>query len=151
VHDLTLVSLAVLSLSISQTLIYLFPSETGSHFHWNLLGVVVSAIAVGMTLRKLKSHPKMFEVAYIWDLKHQLNLIYRKNRKLLAAAEQGNKEAMLALQFSYQGSRQLWQMDDNTITMSSLNTAQNQLDKWVEEYDVQLDISDYHSDLLKEF
>lgn len=93
----------------------------------------------------------MFEVAYIWDLKHQLNLIYRKNRKLLAAAEQGNKEAMLALQFSYQGSRQLWQMDDNTITMSSLNTAQNQLDKWVEEYDVQLDISDYHSDLLKEF
>ncbi|ANO35079.1 hypothetical protein BCU83_05010 [Vibrio breoganii] len=146
-----IVSLAVLSLSISQTLIYLFPSEAGSHFHWNLLGVVVSAIAVGMTLRKLKSHPKMFEVAYIWDLKHQLNLIYRKNRKLLAAAEQGNKEAMLALQFSYQGSRQLWQMDDNTITMSSLNTAQNQLDKWVEEYDVQLDISDYHSGLLKEF
>ncbi|GEA61163.1 DUF3087 domain-containing protein [Vibrio comitans] len=144
-------SLAVLSLSVSQTLIYLFPSEAGSHFHWNLLGVIVSAIVVGMTLRKLKSHPKMDEVAYIWDLKHQLNLIYRKNRKLLAAAEEGNKDAMLALQFSYQGSRQLWQMDDNTITMSSLNTAQNQLDKWVEQYDVQLDISDYHSDILKGF
>ncbi|GEA51825.1 medium chain reductase/dehydrogenase [Vibrio inusitatus NBRC 102082] len=146
-----IVSLAVLSLSLSQTLIYIFPSESGSHFHWNLLGVIVSAIVVGMTLRKLKSHPKMFEVAYIWDLKHQLNLIYRKNRKLLAAAEQGNKDAMLALQFNYQGSRQLWQLDDNTITMSSLNKAQAQLDEWAKQYDAQLDISDYDSQLLKSF
>lgn len=43
--------------------------------------------------------------------------------KLLAAAKAGNQEAMRALKFSYEGSRQLWQLDDNTITMSSLNEA----------------------------
>ncbi|MEZ8142005.1 hypothetical protein A1OO_10730 [Enterovibrio norvegicus FF-33] len=143
--------LAISSLAISQTLILIFPSQTGSHFHWNLLGVVVSAIGLVMTLIKLKTHPKMREVAYVWDLKQALNLIYRKNRKLVAAAKLGNPDAMLALQFSYEGSRQLWQLDDNTITMSSLNEAQAQLDEWVREYNVQLDITHYHSASLKAF
>ncbi len=144
-------SLAISSLAISQTLIFFFPDESGTHFHWNLLGVVVSAMALLITLLKLKSHPKMREVAYVWDLKQTLNLIYRKNKKLLTAAEQGNPDAMLALQFSYEGSRQLWQLDDNTITMSSLNNTQSQLDAWVQKYNVQLDIADYNNDLLKAF
>lgn len=144
-------SLAISSLTISQTLIFLFPDESGTHFHWNLLGVVVSSIALLVALLKLKSHPKMREVAYVWDLKQALNLIYRKNKKLLAAAEQGNPEAMLALQFSYAGSSQLWQLDDNTITMSNLNIAQSQLDDWAKEYNVQLDIADYRSESLNAF
>ncbi|RTZ17620.1 DUF3087 domain-containing protein [Vibrio aquaticus] len=143
--------LAASSLAISQTLIFLFPSETGSHFHWNLLGVVVSAIGLAMTLVKLKTHPKMREVAYVWDLKQALNLIYRKKRALDAAAEKGNVDAMLALQFSYDGSRQLWQLDDNTITMDSLNKAQEKLDSLTEEYSVTLDITEYRSEMLKAF
>ncbi|OAJ93139.1 DUF3087 domain-containing protein [Vibrio bivalvicida] len=144
-------ALAAFSLAISQTLIYLFPVEQGSHFHWNLLGVIVSAIGVVVTLIKLKPHPKMREVAYVWDLKHALNLIHRKNRALQAAAEDGNVDAMLALQFSYEGSRQLWQLDDNTITMDSLNAAQSKLDQLGQDYGVKLDISDYHAGLLKSF
>lgn len=143
--------LAVLSLAISQTLIQIFPSQSGSHFHWNLLGVVVSALTLGAILIKLKTHPKMLEVAYVWDLKQQLNRIYRKNRKLIAAAKQGNKGAMLALQFSYHGSRQLWELDDNTITINTLNKAQLELDGWAEQYNVELNINEYHSGLLSEF
>lgn len=146
-----IVVLAALSLSVSQVLIQLWPSESGSHFSWNLLGVIVAAIIVVMSLLKLKAHPKMREVAYVWDLKQELNRIYRKNRKLLAAAKEGNADAMLALHFSYEGSRQLWQLDDNTITISSLNTAQTQLDEWANEFNVQLDIRDYHTDLLTQF
>ncbi|GAL22501.1 hypothetical protein JCM19235_4017 [Vibrio maritimus] len=146
-----IVSLSVSSLAISQSLISFFPSETGSHFHWNLLGVVVSALGLGFSLLKLKTHPKMKEVVYVWLLKKELNLIYRKNRKLQAAAEQGNADAMLALQFSYEGSRQLWQLDDNTIVMTSLNAAQSKLDGLIEEYNLQLDISNYQSGLLRQF
>ena len=40
-------SLAIGSLAISQTLIALFPDESGSHFHWNLLGVIVTSIGIG--------------------------------------------------------------------------------------------------------
>lgn len=143
--------LALSSLAVSQTLIYLFPDESGSHFHWNLLGVIVSAIATVAILIKLKSNPKMYEVAYVWDLKQALNLIYRKNRALKAAAKEGDAEAMLALQFSYHGSRQLWELDDNTITISSLETAQRELDEWADEYGVKLDISRYNPETLKRF
>lgn len=143
--------LSLSSLAVSQTLIYLFPDESGSHFHWNLLGVIVSAIATVAILIKLKSNPKMYEVAYVWDLKQALNLIYRKNRALKAAAKEGDAEAMLALQFSYQGSRQLWELDDNTITISSLETAQRELDEWADEYGVKLDISRYNPETLKKF
>ncbi|MBM7035454.1 DUF3087 domain-containing protein [Vibrio ulleungensis] len=146
-----IVSLAGLSLLVSQVLIVRFPSESGSHFHWNLLGVIVGALVVVSVLLKFKNHPKMEEVAYVWDLKHQLNLIYRKNRKLLAEAKAGNPQAMLALQYSYEGSRQLWQLDDNSITMDSLNKAQNQLDEWVDQYGVVLDVSEYRQELLKQF
>ncbi|MPW36413.1 DUF3087 domain-containing protein [Vibrio sp. B1Z05] len=139
------------SLAISQTLIHLLPSESGSHFHWNALGVVVSAALLGITLLNLKTHPKMKEVVYVWELKHALNLIYRKNRQLLEHAKQGNAQAMLALQFSYDGSRQLWKLDDNTITMDSLHKSQAQLDIWAREYGVELDIRQYHSKILKAF
>ncbi|MFC5077839.1 hypothetical protein VTH8203_02402 [Vibrio thalassae] len=144
-------TLAISSLAISQALIYLFPSPSGSNFHWNLLGVIVGAIGLVLVLLKLKTHPKMREVVYVWELKQTLNLIYRKNRKLLAAAEKGNADAMLALQFSYEGSRQLWQLDDNTITMSSLNTAQANLNQWAQKYGVTIDINDYDSAILKQF
>ncbi|OLQ91861.1 hypothetical protein BIY21_12660 [Vibrio ponticus] len=141
--------LALSSLGISQLLIYLFPDPSGSHFHWNLLGVIVSALGLVTTLIKFKSHPKMYEVAYVWDLKQELNLIYRKNKQLLAAAEQGNASAMQALHFSYQGSRQLWQLDDNTITMTSLNKAEEKLELWANTHSVSLDITQYHRDILK--
>lgn len=142
---------AVSSLAISQALIYVFPSESGSHFHWNLLGVVVSAIGLVATLVKLKTHPKMREVSYVWDLKQVLNLIYRKNRVLKAAAKAGNVDAMLALQFSYDGSRQLWQLDDNTLTLNSLESAQTELDGWAQEHGIILDISGFRSEILKSF
>ncbi|EEX93938.1 hypothetical protein VIA_001096 [Vibrio orientalis CIP 102891 = ATCC 33934] len=42
-------------------------------------------------------------------------------------------------------------MDDNTITMDSLNTAQAKLVELVEEHCVELDISNYDSAILKAF
>ena len=42
--------LAIGSLGISQTLIALFPDESGSHFHWNLLGVVIASVAMAWLL-----------------------------------------------------------------------------------------------------
>ncbi|WP_367989435.1 DUF3087 domain-containing protein [Vibrio sp. NTOU-M3] len=143
--------LAASSLAISQTLIAFFPSESGSHFHWNLLGVIVSAIGLVVALIKFKSHPKMHEVAYVWELKQALNQIYRKKRALDAAAAEGNADAMLALQFSYEGSRQLWQLDDNTLTMESLAAAQNKLDELAEKHGIELDIANYHAGILKAF
>ena len=116
----SIISLALGSLGIAQALIAFFPDESGSHFHWNLLGVIVSAVSIGFTLHKFRNHTFMYEVTYVWDLKQSLNKINRKMRQLQSAANQGNYHALLALHFSCAGSRLLWQLDDNTILMDDL-------------------------------
>ncbi len=143
--------LAAGSLLVSQTLIALFPDPDGSHFHWNALGVVVTAVAIGLGLSKYRHHDYLTEVLYVWELKQSLNRITRKMRKLEAAAKEGDAGALLALQYSYAGSRQLWKLDDNTIIMDELNSRQAQLDKLVAQYDLTLNIDDYDEKILKRF
>lgn len=143
--------LAVGSLAISQTLIALFPDESGRHFHWNLLGVVVSAVTIACLLNKYRNHDFMTEVVYVWELKKALNKINRKMRQLQTAAQQGNVNALLALQYSYAGSRQLWQLDDNTIIMDQLLTQQAELDSLAAQYHLNLNADDYHESMLKAF
>lgn len=138
-------------MAISQTLIALFPDPSGSHFHWNLLGVVVTGASIGWMLNKYRKHPFMTEVVYVWELKQALNKITRKMRKLKEAAETGNVDAMLAMQYSYSGSRLLWSLDDNMIIMEELTIAQAELDTLAQKYNVSLDPDNYDDGLLKQF
>ena len=139
------------SLAISQTLIALFPDESGSHFHWNLLGVVVTSIAIAFLLNKYRKHDYMTEVVYVWELRQALNKITRKMAKLKAAGREGDANALLAIHYSYAGSRLLWQLDDNTITMDELSIKQTELDSVAEKFNLKLDENDYHEDILKAF
>lgn len=144
-------ALAVGSLLISQTLIALFPDSSGSHFHWNALGVLVTAAIIGWSLSKYRHHDYLTEVLYVWELKQSLNKITRKMRKLEAAAQTGDADALLALQYSYAGSRQLWKLDDNIIIMDELNTKQAELDKLAEKFNLTLNADDYDDKLLARF
>ena len=143
--------LAIGSLSVSQILIAYFPDESGSHFHWNLLGVVVTALTIAYLLNKYRSHHFMTEVVYVWELKQALNKINRKIRKLHEAAIKGNVDALLALQFSYAGSRLLWELDDNTIVMDELVIKQTELDNLATQYQINLDVNKYNPNILQQF
>jgi hypothetical protein len=145
------IALAVGSLAISQTLIALFPDPSGSHFHWNLLGVVVCSLLVGFVLNKYRNHDYMSEIVYVWELKKALNKITRKMPKLKAAGREGNADALLAIHYSYAGSRLLWQLDDNTITMDELAIKQAELDSVAEKYNLSLDAERYDEAILKNF
>jgi hypothetical protein len=143
--------LAIGSLAISQTLIALFPDPSGSHFHWNLTGVVISALGLAWLLNKYRTHPYMTEVVYVWELKQALNKITRKMPKLKAAGREGNADALLAIHYSYAGSKLLWQLDDNTITMDDLAIKQAELDSVAAKYNLTLNADDYDDSLLKQF
>ena len=144
-------ALAAGSLLVSQTLIALLPDPDGSHFHWNALGVLLMAAVIGLGLSKYRHHDYLTEVLYVWELKQTLNKITRKMRKLEAAAQQGDADALLALQYSYAGSRQLWKLDDNVIIMDELNAKQAQLDALAAQYKLTLNIDDYDDRILKRF
>jgi uncharacterized membrane protein len=143
--------LAVGSLAISQTLIAVFPDESGSHFHWNLLGVAVASVTIGWLLNKYRTDDFMTEVVYVWELKKALNKINRKMLKLKAAGQQGNADALLAIQYSYAGSRLLWELDDNTIIMDDLAIEQVALDSLAAKYHLTLNTDDYDGRILKQF
>jgi len=139
------------SLGIAQLLIAVFPAAEGTHFHWNLLGVIVTALIILVVFKSKRQHPFLAEVVYVLELKKALNLITRKVRKLQSAAKMGDPTALLALQFSYSGSRQLWLLDDNTITLASLEKNQAELDQLLAKYQISIDITKYNSNLLKSF
>jgi hypothetical protein len=143
--------LAIGSLVLSQMLIAFFPDESGSHFHWNLLGVAVSGVAIAWLLNKYRKHDFMTEVVYVWELKQALNRINRKMLKLEAAGGEGNVEALLAIHYSYAGSRLLWQLDDNTLTMDELAVKQAELDREAEKRNITLQVDDYNESILKQF
>lgn len=135
-------------LGISQTLIQLYPDPSGSHFHWNLTGVIITSIMIGIGLVKIRHHAFMTEVVYVWDLKQALNRVTRSMKKVKAAAELGNYDALLALQFNYAGSRLLWELDDNTIIMDELAVEQAKLDALLTQYNISVDVADYSRDTL---
>lgn len=145
------IALAAGSLAISQTLIAFFPDPSGSHFHWNLIGVVLMSVTIGVVLNKYRHHDYMTEVTYVWELKKALNKITRKMAKLKAAGREGDADALLAIQYSYAGSRLLWQLDDNTITMDELAIKQAELDTVVEKFNLVLDVDKYEEKILNNY
>nr|WP_136251483.1 DUF3087 domain-containing protein [Ningiella ruwaisensis] len=147
----SIVALAAGSLGISQSLIALFPDPDGSHFHWNLLGVILTVIAMAMIFRSIKHHPFMTEVTYVWELKKVLNRINRKGDKIKHAAQQGDVDAMTILQYSYSGSRLLWNLDDNNIVIDELTVAQAELDTLAKEHQLTLEPKNFKIEMLEKY
>jgi hypothetical protein len=128
------VALLAITLVASTLIIQLFGTEGESHFWFNLTGLAIASATVVFILTKLRHHPFMLEVVYVWDLKQILNKIYRKQKKIEVQLEeakikQDQHDAMIIMNFQYRGSKQLYELDDNTITMAELNSKIKQLDK----------------------
>lgn len=148
---ISIISFAGLSLGISQAAIYFFTDREGTHFWLNVMGVVFGMIIVGSLLNKYKEHPFLAEAYYVWRLKQQINFIYRKQKKIEAAIEDDNVDAMLIMTFYYKACEQLYNLDDNTITISALNKKSNELKEKLEGLRIEINVEDYKQELLQRF
>jgi len=144
-------ALLVITLAVSTLIIQLFSTPDVSHLWHNLAGVAVAAFIVVFVLNKLRQHPFMLEVVYVWDLKQMLNRIYRKQRKIEAAAEGGDHNAMIIMNFQYRGSQQLYQLDDNTITIDNLVENMKSNDHRMESAGLDLSTDSFEAGLLDKF
>lgn len=145
------IELIAISLVSSTLLISWLSSPDESHFILNLVGVVVAVLLVLYAVYFFRDHPLMDEVVYVWNLKKQLNLIYRKQHKIEPLIEDNNVDAMVIMNYMYQGSKQLYELDDNTITMSDLAIKTRYLNTKLEEKKLKLTTDDYYSGLLNQF
>jgi hypothetical protein len=145
------ITMSVITLAVSNLLISNFSTADASHFNFNLASVVVAAVIVVFGLIKLRSHPYMDEVVYVWDLKYQLNRIYRKQHKIEPLIEENDINAMIIMNYMYKGSRQLYTLDDNTITIEALELKILALDKRIEEANLSISTEDYAQSMLAEY
>lgn len=146
-----IIAMFALALGVAQLLILLFPNETGSHFVHNISGVITAGLVIASLIYKYRHHPAMYEILYVWNLKQQLNRIYRKQRKILVSVGEGDRDAMVIMNFSYQGSQQLYTLDDNTVTMEELNKSLEELQATIKEHNYDVELDDYRPSLLEKF
>jgi hypothetical protein len=144
-------ALLIITLGTSTLFIHLFSTPEASHFWHNLAGVAAAAAIVAFALNKLRQHPFMFEVVYVWDLKQQLNRIYRKQHKVETAIEDNDHDAMIIMNFMYRGSKQLYDLDDNTITMGGLVSKIRLLDERMQAAGLSLSTDSYDPAMLNRF
>jgi len=145
------VSLIILAQITSALFIYLFSTPEESHFYHILASVAISAAMVVYVVHKYRDHPYMTEVVYVWDLKQQLNRIQRKQRKIEAAVKNDDKEAMIIMNFMYRGSKQLYELDDNTITIEDLELLMTTLDQRMKEAGVSLSTDLFEPTMLDSY
>ncbi len=145
-----IVLLMVLALGSSTLLIALFGELGGSNFFLNLIGVVIAASLVGLILRHFKSHPYMYEVLYVWQLKQTLNQIYRNTAKIKAAAESNNLNALIIMNFNLKGCAQLYELDDNDLTLAELKQEIKALENKISALGLTINTDDYRPELLAE-
>ncbi|MDH5356339.1 MAG: DUF3087 domain-containing protein [Gammaproteobacteria bacterium] len=144
-------ALIVISLSSSALLIRVFSTPDASHFVLNLAGVVIAALLVSYVLYRFRHHPFMVEVVYVWNLKQQLNRIYRKQRKIEPLIDEGSLDAMVVMNYFYQASKQLYELDDNTITLDDLAIKLNHLNDRLEQSGLKLTTDEYDPAMLDRF
>ena len=145
------IELTAISLGCSTLLISWIGSPDETHFTLNLVGFVAAILVVAYTVYCFRDHPFMDEVVYVWNLKKQLNRIYRKQHKIEPLIEDDNVDAMIVMNYMYQGSKQLYELDDNTITLDDLAIKTSHLNTKLEEKGLKLNTDDYDSGLLRQF
>ncbi len=143
------VLLAVSSLAFSTLLISLFgntniqPEQSTGNFHWNLIGVLLSLTTSLSLLNQFKTCPYMKEVHYVWKLKQVHNKIYRKLKSIKTAMSSDDLQALIILKFYYTTQKQVFELDNNTLTMSSVNKELEAIEEIEVNKSLSLDITSF--------
>lgn len=150
---LLVLSLIGLSLGFGTLLIALFGNaavagEPTGNFHLNLLGVMLALALCSAVIYRLKNTPFFCEIYYVWQLKQLHNRIYRKLVKIKAKAAQDDVNALIILLFYYTSLRQVYLLDDNTLTLPALVQDLNQIQAQVTGLGLQLSPAQFRPDML---
>ena len=158
-------SLLVLSLLFGTILISLFstvgdvnelikvasdavPVQQDSNFRYNLLGVVLALLLNGAILHGIKNSVFFTEIYYVWQIKQLQNLVYRKLKRIKLAAKEGEGTALIILSFYYQSQLQIYKLDDNTITLATIEKHFQQVNDTITEHGLTISAEQFEKSLI---
>ena len=147
-------SLALFAIVFGTILIELFGSATSitgestGNFHLNVLGVILSVALNAFIASRVKGHEYFKEALYVWNLKQIHNQIYRKLKRIQPKAEQGDREALTILYFYYTTQKQVYDLDNNTLTIKTVQQSLDNIVELSEKWSIELDIEAFSKDLV---
>jgi hypothetical protein len=161
-------SLLVLSLLFGTLLISLFSSvgdvnelvkvandtvqaEPESNFRFNLMGVILALVTNAAILYRVKHSAFFTEIYYVWQVKQLQNLVFRKLKKIKLAAKNGEETAMVILSFYYQSQLQIYKLDDNTITLSTIENHQQELNELIAESGLNITSEQFKKEMIASY
>ena len=150
-------SLALFAIVFGTILIELFGSATSitgestGNFHLNVLGVILSVALNAFIASRVKGHEYFKEALYVWNLKQTHNQIYRKLKRIQPKAEQGDREALTILYFYYITQKQVYDLDNNTLTIKTVQQSLDNIVELSEKWSIELDIEAFSKDLVAKF
>lgn len=150
-------SLVILSLLFGSGLIALFgeastvSGEPTGNFQWNLLGVVLAVIISVGTLMQFKGSPFLAEVYYVWKLKALHNRIYRKLKKIKSAAKEHDVNALIILSFYYHSLKLVYQLDNNTLTLNTLDKDLTELEETINKHNLSACAEQFDVSMLEQY
>ena len=150
-------SLALFAIVFGSILIELFGSvgsvtgEATGNFHQNVLGVILSVALNAFIASRVKGHDYFKEALYVWNLKQIHNQIYRKLKRIQPKAEQGDREALTILYFYYTTQKQVYDLDNNTLTIKTVQQSLDNIVELSEKWSIELDIEAFSKDLVAKF
>jgi len=144
-------TLLVLALSFGQLLIISFAEAGVNNFRYNLLGVILAIFACAAILHTLKNSDFFKEIYYVWQVKQIQNLIYRKLKKIKAAADSDDINALIILSFYYQSLKQVYELDDNTLTITTVNKDLSDLNETITNKNLSVSAEQFDQKLLASY
>lgn len=144
-------TLLVLALAFGQILILSFAEEGVSNFRYNLLGVILALLACAAILHTFKNSEFFKEIYYVWQIKQIQNLIFRKLKKITAAADNDDTNALIILIFYYQSQQQVYQLDDNTLTITQVNKKLGDLKETIANKNLNITAEQFDKKLINSY
>jgi len=129
----------------------LVQGEEKTNFKYNLLGVLLALFANALFLHRVKSSDFFKEVYYVWQIKQIQNLIFRKLKKIKAAAKTGEKQALIILSFYYQSQKLVYTLDDNTITITTVEKEIANIEQLINDNNVEVDATEFDKSLISTY
>lgn len=122
-----------------------------NNFRYNFFGVFLALLICGFALHRLRTNAFFTEVYYVWQVKQLQNTIYRKLKKIKAAAANDDVNALVILSFYYASLKQVYLLDDNTLTMSKLNSDISELNTRIAEKNLTLSSDQFDKSMLADY
>lgn len=126
------------------------PEPTGN-FRYNLLGVILALLACAAVLHQSKGSRYFNEIYYVWQVKQLQNLIYRRLKKIKRSADKGDVDALVILSFYYASLKQVYLLDDNTLTLGKVEQDIIGVEKLAADNGVRLNADQFSASLIKKF